>query len=210
MSTLTLFGTQGSGSAAIEAALTLAGLPFEQVEASSWQPGPGLEALSRVNPLQQIPTLVLDDGTVLTESAAMLIELGLRHPASGLLPSEPAARARAIRGLVFVAANCYAAISIIDYPGRWCQNADEDDVARIRAGSRERLHMHWSLFAEQFGSNFMAGGRPGALELLATVVSKWSGSRPHLQQARPEFHALLLTVEQHPAVAGIFARHWPA
>ncbi|MEH0166426.1 glutathione S-transferase [Paucibacter sp. JuS9] len=210
MSNLTLFGTQGSGSAAIEAALTMAGLPFEQVEASSWQPGPGLEALARVNPLQQIPTLVLDDGTVLTESAAILIELGLRHPDSGLLPAHPTARARAIRGLVFVAANCYAAISIIDYPARWCVGADDDDVERIRAGSRERLHRHWSLFAEQFGSTFMAGGRPGALELLATVVSKWSGSRPHLQQARPEFHALLLTVEQHPAVAEIFARHWPA
>ena len=29
-----------------------------------------------VNPLGQIPTLVLDDGTVLSESAAILIHLG--------------------------------------------------------------------------------------------------------------------------------------
>src|SRR6266496_2855306 len=84
--------------------------------------GPGLEELKRVNPLAQIPTLVLEDGTVMTESAAILIWLGLRHPKSGLLPAEPA---QAIRGLVFIAANCYAAIGIIDYPERFCADCDK-------------------------------------------------------------------------------------
>src|SRR5204863_3704644 len=61
---LTLYGAKGSGSAAIEAALTTAGLPFRPVEAASWEAGPGLDALKRVNPLAQIPTLVLEDGKV--------------------------------------------------------------------------------------------------------------------------------------------------
>src|SRR5439155_6869488 len=110
---LTLYGAKGSGAAASEAALRIADIPFRWVEAATWEPGPGLEELKRVNPLAQIPTLVLDDGSVMTESAAILIGLGLRHPKSGLLPAEPAQH---IRGLVFIAANCYAAIGIIDYP----------------------------------------------------------------------------------------------
>src|SRR5436190_18569990 len=134
---LTLYGAKGSGSAAIESALTIAGLPFESVEAATWQPGPGLEELKRVNPLAQIPTLVLEDGTVMTESAAILIWLGLRYPQSGLLPAEPA---QAIRGLVYIAANCYAAIGIIDYPPRFCAECDEATAERIRAGTRSRLH----------------------------------------------------------------------
>lgn len=89
----TLFGTEGSGSAAIEIALWRCSVPFTLFRACAWEEGPGKEALRRVNPLLQVPTLVLADGTVLTESAAILIHLGLEHPESGLLPSKPALRA---------------------------------------------------------------------------------------------------------------------
>ncbi|KPX16754.1 Uncharacterized protein ALO71_00817 [Pseudomonas amygdali pv. dendropanacis] len=89
----TLFGTEGSGSAAIEIALWRCSVPFTLFRACAWEEGPGKEALRRVNPLLQVPTLVLADGTVLTESAAILIHLGLEHPESGLLPSKPAQQA---------------------------------------------------------------------------------------------------------------------
>lgn len=205
---LTLYGTKGSGVAAVEAALARAGLAYTAVDAASWNPGPGLDALRQVNPLAQIPTLVLADGTVMTESAAILIHLGMTTTPGLLLPTDAGARARALRGLVYIAANCYAAISILDYPERWCEPCDEAMKAQIRAGTRARLHEHWRVFADEFEIGFDAGS-PGALELLATVVSKWSGARAHLQAERPSFHAQLLRVEQHPQVAAVFQRHWP-
>jgi len=206
----TLFGTKGSGSAAAEAALTLAAVEFTSIDAASWEPGPGRDELARVNPLCQIPTLRLPDGSVLTESAAILIHLGLQHPASGLLPPSAADRAQALRGLVYVAANCYAAIGIIDYPERWCADADEKTGKRIKAGATQRLHYLWEVFADTFPARpFLGGSRIGALDLLAAVVSKWSGSRKHLAKARPEFSALLARIESEPRVAPIFARHWP-
>ena len=112
--TLTLYGTKGSGSAAVEAALDVAGLAYHSVDAASWQPSAGLDALKKVNPLAQIPTLVLDDGSVLTESAAILLHLGLEHPRSGLVSAGPSRRAQQIRGLIYIATNCYAAIGILD------------------------------------------------------------------------------------------------
>ena len=57
---------------------------------------------------------MLDDGSALSESAAILIHLGFAHPDGRLLPGEPGERAQAVRGLVFIAANCYSAISIIE------------------------------------------------------------------------------------------------
>jgi GST-like protein len=206
----TLFGARGSGSAAVEAALTLADIEFRSVNAATWEPGPGLDELARVNPLRQIPTLQLPDGSVLTESAAILMHLGLQHPASGLLPAGAAERAQALRGLVYVAANCYAAIGIIDYPERWCADADDKTNKRIQAGSRQRLHHLWEVFADTFPARpFLGGDRIGALDLLAAVVSKWSGARKHLAAARPQFSALLARIEAEPRVAPIFARHWP-
>jgi GST-like protein len=207
----TLYGKNGSGSAAIEAALAIIGAPNRLVETASWEQNKAFAELLKLNPLGQIPTLVLPDGGVLSESAAILIHLGLAHPDSGLLPRDDSARAQAIRGLVFIAANCYAAISVIDYPERWCEDADEATQKRIRAGTRARLHQYWEMFADLFPARpYLGGNGIGALDLHAAVVSKWSGSRAHLQQARPAFYETLLRIEAHPKVAPVFAKHWPA
>src|SRR5262245_25448570 len=115
----TLYGKKGSGSASTEAALEIIGAPYRIVETASWAINEAFKELLKLNPLGQIPTLVLPDGSVLSESAAILLHLGSVHPESGLLPpllpSHSSARAQAIRGLVFIAANCYAAISVIDF-----------------------------------------------------------------------------------------------
>jgi GST-like protein len=211
----TLYGKKGSGSAAVQAALALIDEPFNIVETASWERNDAFNDLLRLNPLGQIPTLMLPDGSAISESAAILIHLGLVHPGSGLLPDDPSARAQAIRGLVFIAANCYAAISIIDFPERWSEPSDEDIQKRIRAGSRARLHQHWDMFADlstkaAAAQPYLGGERLGALDLLATVVSKWSGSRPHLEASRPAFYATLLRIEAHPKVAAVFKQHWPA
>jgi GST-like protein len=208
----TLYGKSGSGSAAIEAALTLIRQPFRIVETATWAQNDAYAQLLAVNPLGQIPTLVLPDGTALSESAAILIHLGTTHDDGKLLPRDSTARAKAVRGLVYIAANCYAAISIIDYPQRWCTDADADEAVqqRIRAGTRARLHHHWELFADVFGNSpYLGGNELNALDLLAAVVSKWSGARQHLARHQPAFHDTLQRIESHPDVAAVFARHWP-
>ena len=207
---LTLYGTRGSGSAAVEAALAVAGLEAKIVDAASWQESAGLEALKRINPLAQIPTLVLDDGSVVTESAAILIHLGLARPDSGLLASEPSRRAQQIRGLVYVAANCYAAIGILDYPDRWYPDPDDRVRQAMQTRGRARLHELWEIFADQFpGRPWLSGDRLGALDLLAATVSMWSGARRALAASRPAFSALLARIEADPRVAPVWARHWP-
>jgi len=207
----TLFGSKGSGSAAIEIALGLTSANYRIRRASSWEPGPSLRALERINPLKQIPTLQMPDGGVLTESAAILIHLGTAHPGSKLLARNGSRRAREIRGLVYVAANCYAAIGVYDYPERWLPDASDADKARLRAGARARLHWYWEVFADQYaGDAFLVDGRLSALNVLSAIVSRWCGTRAHLREARPEFHAALGLIDAHPAVAPVLARHWPA
>lgn len=206
----TLYGTQGSGSAAIEAALAIAGVEARLVDAASWQESPGLEELRRINPLAQIPTLVLDDGGVLSESAAILIHLGLVHPESGLLATDPRERAQQIRGLVYIAANCYAGIGILDYPERWYPEPDDAVRAAMQRRGSARLYELWESFADQFAARpWLSGERIGALDVLAATVSKWSGARQALASSRPQFSALLARIEAEPRVATVWARHWP-
>lgn len=208
----TLFGFKGSGSAMVECALEFTGVQYRIVETASWVDNAARAELEHVNPLEQIPTLQLPDGTILSESAAILIHLGLTFPNSGLLGDDPEPRDRALRGLVYIAANCYSCISVIDYPERFTTMSDEAALAAVRAGTTHRLHAHWDVFADLYpvdGERFIAGDMPGALDLMAAVVSRWSGTGQHLQTARPAFLALLERIDSHPAVALVFGRHWP-
>jgi GST-like protein len=205
----TLYGSKGSGSASVEAALEICGFPYRQVRAARWEADSAMDELLRVNPLGQIPTLVLPDGTVMSESAAILTHLGLLASPGLLLPADESARAQNLRGLVFIAANCYSAISIIDYPERWTAATDDGQRELLREGTRERLHRHWEIFADTFtAAPFFNGATPGALDLFAAVVSKWSGTRAHVAEHRPGFAAALARIDAHPAVARVFARHW--
>jgi GST-like protein len=205
----TLYGFKGSGSASVEMALRVLGVDYRIVNAASWEPGPGLDELRQVNPLAQIPTLVLPGGSVMTESAAILIHLALHSKPGVLLPADDARRAQAIRGLIYIPANCYSCITVLDYPERFTTATDKESLDKIRAGTRDRLHKHWEIFADIFSAEpFMNGDAPGALDFFAAVVSKWSGSRPHLKEHRPDFYKLLERIEAHPSVADVFNAHW--
>jgi GST-like protein len=191
-----LYGHQNSGAAAIEAALELCDVPYRFIDVET--SAEAAQALEKLNPLKQIPTLQLPDGAVLTESAAILIHLGLTFPASGLLPQDPAERDQAIRGMV-------------DYPERWLAEADELSRQNLMEGARRRLHWSWEVFADQFsGELYLGSEKPGGLDVLAAVISRWAGSREHLRNARPGFFAWLERIDRHPALAPVFARHWPA
>lgn len=144
---------------------------------------------------------------MLTESAAILIHLGLEFPASQLLAGN---RAQILRGLVYIAANCYSAIGIIDYPQRWLGDADDAVQAQLISGTRRYLHHAWVVFAEQFADQLFApSALPNALGIMAAAVSRWDEAREVLGNLAPGFAQTLAHVDSDPVVAPVFARHWP-
>ena len=86
-----VYGAKGSGSVPVEAVLTLLGLGYEVVEAPAWEGEAERARVGAVNPMRQIPALVLPSGEVLTESAAILIWLAEQYPQARLAPRITAA-----------------------------------------------------------------------------------------------------------------------
>ena len=86
MAGYTLYGRPGSGSMIVEAAFALAGVALDHVtlewEDLGWDSTP----LQGLNPLGQLPTLILPDGSVMTETAAIIQHVADHHPAAGLVP----------------------------------------------------------------------------------------------------------------------------
>lgn len=71
---ITVYGVPGWGSTISELMLSLADIPYEVVDVEGFdQPGPARERLRQINPLCQVPTLTLADGSIMTETAAIAL-----------------------------------------------------------------------------------------------------------------------------------------
>ena len=102
-----LYERPGWGSAIVEAQLAILNLPCTLFPAGEiYDDAAALAALKSINPLGQIPTLILDDGTVLTESAAITLYLSELTGSDILVPGPGSTdRPAFLRWLVFIVAN---------------------------------------------------------------------------------------------------------
>jgi glutathione S-transferase len=81
--------------------MTLFEMPFEH---RNWSVGKDFESIRAYNPLGRVPTLVLDDGEALVDSAAILDTLDeLAGPDRALLPRGGAERRAALRTMAIAA-----------------------------------------------------------------------------------------------------------
>ena len=78
----------------VRIALNLKGIAWEAVPVDLVKGEQGAADYAVLNPGRGVPTLVLDDGTVLTQSMAILDWLEEAHPVPPLLPHNPLTRAR--------------------------------------------------------------------------------------------------------------------
>ncbi|MEX0852454.1 MAG: maleylacetoacetate isomerase [Bauldia sp.] len=80
----------------VRIALHLKGVAFETVTVRLREQEQYEAAYRRINPQARVPSLELDDGTILTQSVAIIDYLELAHPEPPVFPSDPVARARAL------------------------------------------------------------------------------------------------------------------
>lgn len=80
----------------VRAALNLKGLAYETVPVNLVAGEQRAEGYTALNPGAGVPTLVLDDGTVLTQSLAILDYLDAVYPDPALIPADPLQRAKVL------------------------------------------------------------------------------------------------------------------
>ncbi len=105
---LTLYFAPGASSMAPHIALFETGAAFEGRALSFKKAENRTPEYLAINPLGQVPTLVID-GRPLTEVAAILFYLARTYPDAGLLPDDAEAQAQVISWMSFIAATVHPA-----------------------------------------------------------------------------------------------------
>ena len=124
----------------VRVALALKGLRAEETSINLLQGAQHGDAYKSVNPQSVVPALVIDDGTTLFQSLAIIEYLEETCPEPPLLPRDPRGRAR-VRGLSLIVA-CDGHPLVVPRIRSYLEREMNQDEA-----ARNRWLQHWTLKA---------------------------------------------------------------
>ncbi len=153
-----LYCRNNTGSAAVEALLALVGAEYQLVDVPREADGLVPAWYLKINPRGEIPALELEDHSIMTESAAMMIYLADCFAEPGLAPDHgTSARAQYLRWMVYLAAAPYATDLRLYYPQRYSNNPDHAEAIKQKAIFD--LNRDFDVLAGQMGEGPLLSGR---------------------------------------------------
>jgi len=206
----TLYGKAGFGSVCVEAALELVGADYEFVETDPLGDAESRQRVRSINPAGQVPALILPDGSIMTESAAILIWLGDRYPQADLAPMPTApGRAEYLRWLLFCASSIYSTFTLTDGPERF--HSDSRTHKTLLAMADTRRSELWNLMNDAFQGRpgpFLLGDSMSLLDVYVAMMSHWDPGRASFAIAAPALLSAVEATEVNPIIAEIWARNF--
>ncbi len=206
---ITVYGAEGSGSTPIEATLTLLGIPYRVVEAVTWVEKAAQDRVAEVNPLRQVPAIILPSGEIMTESAAILIYLADLHPAARLAPppADPK-RAQFLRWMIYVSSAIYSWFWVKGDPARMALH-DGDGPALVDR-VHDRIADCWRMMDEQIApGRYILGDEMTVLDLYVTVISRFGPWRNRFYRTAPKLAEIVRCVDADPRLADFWAKRFP-
>jgi GST-like protein len=210
MASYKLYGRPGWGSALVEAQLVWYGLSFEFEPVDDLFKSPDARTkLEKVNPLAQVPTLVMPDGSVMSESAAITLLLADATGKDTLVPAAQAKeRAKFLRWLVFLVANIYPTFTYADDPARFVSvNAARDPFRAATDAYAQRL---WKQVDGQVDGPWFLGERFSALDIYIGVMTRWRPKRGWFEIETPHLFGVARRADRVPELTEVWKRNWPA
>src|SRR2546423_5221628 len=200
-----LLGCKGCGNAIVESAFTLAGVALDCEEVDYSEGSPTRARLLSFNPLGQVPTLVLGDRRILTESLAILHYLDDLAPQAALIPARgDASRERFYRWAVFLVAAVYPTYTYGDEPAKWVRDAP--GAKQLRESTDEHRKNLWKRIESEAAAPWFLGERRSALDLYVAVMTRWRPGRPWFADNTPKVVAIAEKMAALPAIKPVMER----
>lgn len=204
-----LYSRPGWGSVLVETQLAWYRLPYETEDVDDlFQSAEARARVSPSNPLAQVPTLILPNGQIMTESAAITLYLADVAGSTELVPGPgETTRPAFLRWLVFLVANIYPTFTYADDPARFVPGEAAQQGFRANVdGYAQRL---WRQMEETAGTPWFLGERFSALDIYVAVMTCWRPRRAWFEANCPRLHAIALKTEAEPRLSEVWRRNFP-
>lgn len=202
--TFVLYASKGSGSFPVEAGLVKVGAPFEIVTVDIEKGEQAKPEFVALNPMKQVPALKLPDGTLMTESAAIVIHLANVFPDKGLAPPVgSSAHARFLRWMLFMATNVYEGDLRYFYPQRY--TTDPAGLAGVKAAGANHMRMSFDVI-EKALDPFVCGKEFSLADAYLAMLCTWSPE----PLASKKLKAVMAAVASDGHYGPVWQRNFPA
>jgi glutathione S-transferase len=208
----TLYWSAGTGAFAVQAVLEELGVPYRRQIVDTQQGQHRTPDYLALNPMAQVPALRLPDGTVVTESAAIVLHLCDAQPEAGLLPAPgTSGRAVAYRWLLWLATGLYEADLRYYYPDRYTVDLAAGAVEAVKAAALERMDRLTAMAEGMLEPGpYALGERFSAVDLYLFMLLLWHPARAGIFARHPRLDDLARRVCGRACVERIWAQHYPA
>ena len=206
---LKLYWSADSGALAPQILLEEAGADYERIEIDLEAGQENSADFLAVNPRGQVPALLLADGSIQTESAAIALQIADLYPEARLMPAAGSAeRARMYRWLMFAVANLYEAVLRLYYTERFTE--DQSSLDAMKSVARADLDRYFALLADDFGDGpYLLGDQFSLIDPYILMLMNWHEDPDALKARHPKLGTLYEAVKQRPACTRIWAQHFP-
>lgn len=204
-----LYATNGCGSMIAEIAFGIAKVPFEIIDVAWEDTGWKSKALKKLNPLGQVPTLVLPSGEVMTETAAIVMHVSDTVAGFELVP--PAghlSRAAYLRWQIFLVSAVYPTFTYGDVTERWVGETHDHGAGKLlRASTLEHRKDLWRFVEKHVDGPWFLGDTFSALDIYMWAMTLWRPGRDWFKAECPALHKIALRLDDHPVVKKVAARN---
>lgn len=209
MARYTLHGHYGWGSVLAEAQLEWYGLAFDFVDVGDlYQKPAARKMLAKINPLGQVPVLILPHGEVMTETAAITLHLADATGSHDLVPDpKDPTRPRFLRWLVFIVANIYPTFTYADVPERFVPS--EKAAHDFRANVDEHQKALWRMVEPEARAPWFLGERFSVIDIYLCAMTRWRPNRPWFEKNAPKLVAIAEECNTLPKLAPVWRRNYP-
>lgn len=199
-----VYGVPGWGSTISELMLTLAEIPYQFVDVSGFDTeGTSRELLKTLNPLCQVPTLALENGEIMTETAAIALMVLDRRPDLAP-PIGRSERQQFQRLLIWMVANVYPTFTYADYPERFATGAPEQLKKNV-IEYRKSLYL-W-LNSQLAAEPYAFGEQLTLLDCYLCVIRSWGPGHEWFLDNTPNISAIADAVCQLPKLQDVLGRN---
>jgi glutathione S-transferase len=207
----TLYWAPGSASMAPHGCLEEAAAPYTLKLVDTSKGEHNAADYLALNPKGKVPTLVFDNGDVLTESAAICLLIGDRHPDSGLAPvlGDPV-RAHYYAWLMYLTNTLQPAMLEFYYPDRHTTSANGTEA--VTAKARETIASIWQHIDAHLAAKgpYLLGERFSSADIFCHMLSAWQEPCPDTYARFPALKRLAERVAARPAMQRVIARNQAA
>jgi glutathione S-transferase len=194
-----LYYSPGACSLGIHVLLEEIGKPYDLQKLNFQEQEQYKPEFTKINPKSKVPTLVRDDGSVLTEFPAIATWLARKNPEKGLVPSDPDTEARVLEALDYIVATMHMqGFSRMFRPGNYAPT--EADHDKVKARGKEIFENGLKLIDKALaGKQFLGGDKLSVADAALFYVSFWAAGRMKMTLP-PNVAAHYARMKQRPAV----------